>query len=136
MGRIDPRILERIKGPAWQASRPTIEEAMNRLLAASPDAWAELTTVYIKFLRKPGNKSPYAVLWIKKSTEIILGLAVKQADVRGKLEGPMQGYKYAGLNGFIRLHSDRELPPEFDDWVKQAYAEASTREQPGKHDSQ
>ncbi len=79
MERLDERAAQRIAGPSWDEIRPLFAELHDVLIAVSPAASGELTTIYIKYMDKTKSQQPYAVLWIKKSTEMVLGLAVPES---------------------------------------------------------
>lgn len=119
--RLDPRAVSRISGDAWQSMRPVFDRLNDALLSASPTATGVLTTIYIKYASPETNAQPYAVVWVKKSTEIVVGLALP-SDFRadGLVDAP-RVYKYAGLTKYLVLGKGAELPPSFGDWVREAY---------------
>lgn len=122
MERLDPRAVKRVSGPAWASLRGHIDRLNEMLLGVAPTARAELTTIYIKYTidSKTGRK-PFAVLWVKKSTELILGLALPQEVKAAVLHDSLEGYKYAGLTAFLVVTPNHDLPDELEEWVKIAF---------------
>ena len=80
--RMDPRALERVSGPSWRKMRPLFDQVSGLLLSVSATARGELTTIYVKFLDQETGPQPYAVLWIKKASEMVLGLALRTRRTR------------------------------------------------------
>src|SRR5262245_42829514 len=125
--RLDPKAVERISGEAWQSMRPLFDRLNDELLSVSPTVTGVLTTIYIKYASPETSAQPYAVVWVKKSTEIVVGLSLpSDFGADGLVEVP-HGYKYAGLTKYLVLRKGAELPPSFGDWVRQAYSHISAR---------
>ncbi|MBC7818538.1 MAG: hypothetical protein IAG10_16750, partial [Planctomycetaceae bacterium] len=77
MNRLDPDAVARVSGPRWSTLRPAFIEISDAMLAVSPEATGRLTTIYVKFQFMRGDSViVYAVAWIKKSSEIVVGLAL------------------------------------------------------------
>lgn len=121
MDRIDPRITRKMSGPSWQRLRRQFNEINDALLAVSSTARGELTTIYVKYLDDNIGPQPYAVLWLKKSTELVVGLAVPDGYCAAELRPPFSGYKYANLTAFMRISVEDVIPPEFARWASDAY---------------
>lgn len=101
--------------------RPTFYKVSDALLSVSPTTTGELTTIYVKYSAAETNKQPYAVVWIKKATEIILGLSLPEnASSEWFVEAP-KGCTYAGLTKYVVLNADHEISDSIRDWAKQAY---------------
>src|SRR5262245_55173257 len=78
--RLDPRALKRVSGHSWQRMRPLFEQVSNTILSLSPTANGKLTTIYVKFVSQETGIHPFAVLWIKKASEMVLGLALPERE--------------------------------------------------------
>ncbi|HEX5444268.1 MAG TPA: hypothetical protein VFW87_10585 [Pirellulales bacterium] len=128
LDRLDSRALERIRGPSWSAIRPCVEAVHEHLIAVSPSSFGELTTIYVKYLSPETRPRPYAVLWLKKSTEVTLGLSL--ADVPDGLSAAPAGHNYAGLNGYLVLHPGDPIPAQLQFWAKEAYQHALAARSP------
>ena len=82
--RLDDRAAERIAGAAWVDARPTIEAIHKSLILVDPSVTGELTTIYVKY-RSDTQADPFAVLWIKSSKKIVLGLSLPDEFEHGVL---------------------------------------------------
>lgn len=120
--RMDPRALERVGGPSWRKMRPLFDCVSDLLLSVSATARGELTTIYVKFLDQKTRPQPYAVLWIKKASEMVLGLALPNEVTPPYFTQPPRGYGYKGLTKYVSIHEDDEIAPDLADWVHVAYA--------------
>lgn len=101
--------------------RPFFELLNEALLGVSDTAQGELTTIYIKYVDPEIGSIPYGVLWIKRATELILGLPLPDDIKHPKLVVAPPGCKYAGLTKYLVLQPGDQLPEEIDDWCQQAY---------------
>ena len=127
MERLDPKVIERIGGPAWVNLRPTVVAICETLLSVSPSARGTLITVYVKFdAEEETAKRPFAVLWLRKASELVVGLSLPEESDIPELVGPPPGCSYAGLTAFLCLTQGMDLPPHFDDWVRDAFKHAQT----------
>jgi hypothetical protein len=120
--RMDPRALERVGGPSWRKMRPLFNRVSDLLLSVSATARGELTTIYVKFLDQETQPQPYAVLWIKKASEMVLGLALPNEATPPCFTPPPRGYGYKGLTKYVAIHENDEIAPDLTDWVQVAYA--------------
>ena len=120
--RLDERANKRIAGPGWDKIRPQLERIHRALASVSPTAWGELTTIYVKYGTKETGSQPYAVLWIKKSTELILGLALAEEYPLGALTPLASQLKYAGLTVYLGFDPQTEVPDLLSQWAQDAYA--------------
>lgn len=121
MERLDPRAEERISGRAWQGMRPQFEQISQALLAVSSSACGELTTIYVKYHTKETGGQPYGVIWLKKSTELVVGFALPEGYDAAELRPPLQGYKYANLTAFLRITPQDNVPALVSQWAHDAY---------------
>lgn len=81
-----------------------------------------MTTIYVKFLDQETRPQPYAVLWIKKASEMVLGLALPNGDTPPYFTLPPHGYRYEGPTRHVTIHEGDEIAPDLGDWVHVAYA--------------
>jgi len=120
--RLDSRAIDRLDGPNWQRLRPLFEEVSSALLSVSPNARGELTTIYVKF-GSPSETAgePYAVVWIKKSTEMVVGLALPDEVTSPLLGPPPPRHKYTGLTAYLTMKPGDAVPAELSTWAKIAF---------------
>jgi hypothetical protein len=118
--------VKRISGPAWAGLRRQFGEVNDSLLSVSASARGELTTIYIKYLSDETNKQPYSVVWLKKSTEIVVGLALPEGYESPALMPPLPGYKYARLTAFLMITPQDDIPPLLTEWARDAYYHLKT----------
>jgi hypothetical protein len=123
--QLDPRAIDKVSGNSWNSLRPLFLEVGNRLLAVSPDAVSELTTIYVKFCTSSSKTSVFAVVWLKSSKELIIGLALPDV-VTSPLLGPAPPKTvYRGLTKYFTLQPGDSIPTYFDSWVQSAFEEVS-----------
>ncbi len=120
--RMDPRALERVSGPSWRKMRPLFDQVSGLLLSVSSTARGELTTIYVKFLDQETRPQPYAVLWIKKASEMVLGLALPNEATAPYFTQAPRGCGYKGLTKYVAIHENDEIAPDLAGWVQVAYA--------------
>jgi len=107
--RMDPRALKRVGGPSWRKMRPLFDRVSDLLLCVSATARGELTTIYVKFLDQETQPQPYAVLWIKKASEMVLGLALPNEATSPYFTQAPRGYGYKGLTKYVAIHENDEI---------------------------
>ena len=130
MERLDPRAVERISGPAWEPILPQFTEISNSLLTVSQDTTGELTTIYIKYSGPSTQGRPYAVVWVKKSTELVVGFALPES-FDSELLGPApHRCKYAGLTKYLVIRPGDTLPSDIGTWARQAYEAVKAEQSP------
>jgi len=122
LDRLDERANKRIAGPAWDGIRRQIEIIHRALVAVSPTASGELTTIYVKYSTRETGTQPYAVLWIKKSTELILGLALPRGHNLDGITPFPSRLKYTGLTVYLRITPESEVPDVLRELARDAYA--------------
>lgn len=120
MSRLDERAVERVSGPSWQALKPAVLEIGETLLSANKGAKSNLTTIYVKFERTDG--SVYAVMWIKKSTQAVTGLALPEGIENGRLHDAPKGMTYPGLTRYFTVQEGDEVPGDLAEWARTAFA--------------
>ena len=92
------------------------------LLDASKSATGQLTTIYIKYSSPETSGNPYGVVWIKKSSQIVVGLSLPVDVEHPRLVDPPKGHTYAGLTKYVVLDANTDVPTEFEEWAQTAYA--------------
>jgi hypothetical protein len=107
--------------------RPLFDEVCSTLLSVSPTARGELTTIYIKFLSEETNGRPYAVLWVKRASEMVLGLSLPEDRASPEFEAAPAGCKYAGLTKYLCFHAHDGSPNELLTWALEAHQHAAVR---------
>ena len=127
MNELDPKATERVSGPSWDTLRPVFNEASLILLSLSPIVTSELTTIYVKFCPSPANKNVFAVVWIKSSKQIVIGLALPDDFNSPRLSTAPKGFAYKGLTKYLTVPAAGSLPSEFVEWARLAFSTASNR---------
>ena len=112
-----PRYQEGERQGVGRARRGQFDRISDALLAASPAARGELTTIYVKYVADEIGNQPYAVVWLKNSKELVVGLALPEGYESPGLGPPMPGYKYAKLTRFLRITPNEVAPPEIARWA-------------------
>jgi len=120
MPELDPRAIERVSGPSWQALKPAVLAIGEALLRADARAKNELTTIYVKFER-PGG-AVYAVMWVKKSTQAVVGLALPKDFAHERLHDAPKGMTYPGLTRYFTVNEGDEVPADLPAWARVAFA--------------
>jgi hypothetical protein len=124
---IDPRIGERLRGPAWDAVRSTFDSLCNSVLGVADSTRAELTTIYVKFSISGDASAPvYAVAWLKTSKNVVIGFALPEDFDAPLLTSAPAGMKYKGLTKYFRIVPDAVLPVEIQHWARLAYSEVTS----------
>jgi len=123
--RLDPRAIERISGPSWKALRSAFSEINDSLLSVSPETTGTLTTIYVKY-EFNGENGPtvYSVVWLKKSSETVVGLSLPSSTKSSKLVDPPARFKYAGLTKYFTVPAGKRVPKELKSWARAAYNHA------------
>ena len=119
--RLDKRAADRISGPAWDEIRAVITLAHSALVSPSESCSGELTTIFVKYVDASAGTMPYAVMWIKKSSSIVVGLTLPTTVNVPLLASAPAGCKYAGLTRYLCLKAGDEVPAELASWAKEAY---------------
>ena len=119
---MDPRAIKRISGPSWEELRPKFYLICDALLSVSNDAFAELTTIYVKIsLKNPKGNLTYAVVWIKHSSEITVGLSLPDGIKSKRLFAPPKRMKYTNLTSYFMVKKGEKVPAEIYKWANLAY---------------
>jgi hypothetical protein len=120
--QVSSRIIDRIKGPAWDLIRPVVLQVSESLLSVSPAAYAELTTIYAKFtLTSQPSSNVFAVMWLKSSKVITIGLALPKDTTAPELGPAPKGMTYRGLTKYFALKPDGPIPTSLSQWAEMAF---------------
>jgi hypothetical protein len=122
--RLDEEAVKRVSGPSWELLRAAFFDASRVLLAVCPEATSELTTIYVKFCVSTAKKAVYAVVWLKNSKQIVIGLSLPEEVESPRLGPPPQGTKYKGLTKYLTIRPDELIPKEFAAWARLAFSAA------------
>jgi len=129
MGNLDPRAVERVSGNAWDDLRDLFNGVSDALLGVSDSACGELTTIYVKYKPSPNPSAPvYAVVWVKSSKQMIVGLALPEGTTHSALGKAPQGTKYKGLTKYLMIRPGDTIPDEFPEWARIAFDRVAEKE--------
>ena len=122
MSQLSQRAIDKVAGPAWDELRDQFNSVCETLLGVSEAARGDLTTIYIKFTVSPEPTSPvYAVLWVKSSKQLSVGLALPESDVPDVLGPAPAGMRYKGLTGYFSVAAGEGVPIELSTWAAKAF---------------
>jgi hypothetical protein len=124
LDRLDPRAAERVRGEAWNKVRPQFNTIHETLVSVSPTVTSELTTIYIKYASPKMVARPFAVLWVKKSSELVLGLSLPADFHTDAIQFIETKLKYAGLTNYLKFGPGDEVPTALHELVAIAYKTA------------
>ena len=122
---LDQRAIKKISGPAWSNLRPAFMQVSELLLSTSASARGELTTIYVKYVSDETRNIPFAVVWLRKSSELTIGLALPDEESSSVFVEMPKGCKYAGLTRYLVLTADTGVPEKFDEWAAIAFRHIS-----------
>lgn len=123
--RLDERAVQKVSGPTWEPLREDFLEISEKLLSVSQDTASQLTTIYVKFCTTSAMNEVYAVVWIKTSKKIVVGLSLPEDVEDARLGPPPKGHTYKGLTKFFTVTHDDPIPGGLLRWAKLAYETAS-----------
>jgi hypothetical protein len=128
MGLLSERAKNYVSGPSWEPLRPAYFSICDAFLGLDVQAKGELTTIYVKFsVVTESAEQVYAVIWLRTSKRLVLGMALPEETESPLLTTAPQGCKYKGLTRYLTINPGDALPPELDLWAKQAYEQVITR---------
>lgn len=123
MSRLDAASVERVSGPKWAPLRDAFLQLSDALLSAAPDATGNLTTIYTKYqVTRAGKVIVYAVAWTRKSSEIVVGLALPPGTTHDRLHKPPARMEYPALTSYFTVTTEQPVPPEVAEWAAAALA--------------
>lgn len=117
---LDQRAIDKIGGPAWAPIRPLFNSIVSGLLGVSNTSRGELTTIYIKFTSNETGSQPYAIVWLRRSSQLTIGLALPDNTEHPAFSPMPKGCKYVGISKFLELTSGDQKPDGFDDLAAEA----------------
>jgi hypothetical protein len=122
MGQLSEAVSSKIAGPAWSGIRDKFLRISDCLLRVSPEAKAQLTTIYVKYAITGDPLSPvYGVIWIDNSKRLLVGLALPPgADDPELLPAPPRR-KYKGLTKYFFVTAEHDMPSRVEQWAKESY---------------
>jgi hypothetical protein len=124
--QLDPKVLEKVGGPAWERLRGAFFEIATALLETSPASTSEFTTIYIKFLPSKGKADVFGVVWIKSSKQIVVGLSLPDTVNSPRFVSAPQGTKYRGITKYFVVTESEPVPSELTQWAYSAYQNVSS----------
>jgi hypothetical protein len=121
--RLSDDAIQRVCGPAWEPLKQTFLDMSEVLLSAAPESVGVLTTIYVKYqIGSAPNSAVFAVVWLKNSKQILLGLALPE-DFESPLLGPAPtGMKYKGITKYLALKPGEQVPTDLAEWAVAAFA--------------
>ncbi len=127
--RLSSAAVQRVSGRAWDELRPLFLEVSDALLGVSTKAVGVLTTIYVKYQLEDSSTSPvFSVVWLKKSSQLVVGLAVPGEIHSPHLVEAPKGMTYRGLSRYLVLQAGCTLPEEFRSWAVRAHANVAQQE--------
>ena len=123
--RLDEKAVKRVSGATWHPLREDFLKISKKLLSVSPDTASQLTTIYVKFGTSSAMNRVYAVVWLKNSKSIVVGLSLPEGFDAAGLEPPIQGHVYKGLTKYFTVDLDKPVPESLLQWAKLAFETAT-----------
>ena len=75
----------------------------------------------MKYLSEETRNTPFAVIWLRRSSELTIGLALPDEEASTAFVEMPTGCKYAGLTRYLVLTADSSVPEQFDEWAAMAF---------------
>ena len=122
--RLDERAISRVNGAAWTLLRGSFFRVAKALLAVSPQTRSQLTTIYVKFCVDDKLDTVYAVVWLKTSRQIVVGLNLSEEQRPLAVPRSMPGHAYKNLNAYFVIDPDDVMPNGLFDSIPAAYHHA------------
>lgn len=123
--RLDEKAVQRVSGPTWGSLREDFFKISRKLLSVSPHAASQLTTIYVKFCTTSAMSQVYAVVWIKTSKSIVVGMSLPEDFEDSDLGPPPKGHSYKGLTKYFSVTADKGVPDSLLRWTRLAFETAS-----------
>ena len=122
MGKLPQYVIAKVSGLAWEPLRGQFMEIGRLLMDVSSDTNCEWFGCYVRFTASIVPKSqPYAAVWLKTNTRLIVGLALPEIYEAEELGPAPPGTVYKGLTKYLTVESGGVVPERFADWVRMAY---------------
>lgn len=119
--RLDPRAVAKVAGGGYAETREIFRAMHEAAIAMSPTVSGTMTTIYIKYVDPEVSPQPFAVLWIKKSTEMIMAFSHPDDYSAVGLLQAERPYKYADLNTLLTVSAGHKVPDQLGEWMRDAY---------------
>ena len=119
--RLDPRAIERISGKAWDGVRSHFASIHEAIIAASPSARGALTTIYIKYTSDETGQNPFAVLWVKSSAELVLGISLPDTASLPQSLLARSTPNYKNMTAFLRFTAADSVPNKLAGWLAESH---------------
>lgn len=128
LDRLSQDAIQRVSGPSWEPLKQAFFNISETLLGVSEEAIGVLTTIYVKFqITHSPNSGVYAVVWLKDSKQIVLGLALPE-DYESELLGPAPPRSnYKGIARYFTVRPGELVPDELSQWATAAYHNATAK---------
>ena len=114
---LDVRATDRVSGPAWKAIKPHIDAVNAALLGVSLTSRGELTRIYIKYTSAETGCQPFAVMWVRSSSEIVIGLAPPARLSYREDESPLEADRLQRADNVLLPNRPRCIPCQYRDLV-------------------
>lgn len=122
MGTLSERARQKVAGPAWDKLRNQFNRITHAILDVDSNAHGELTTVYVKFtIDSAPDSRVYAVVWVKSSKHLTLGLALPPGSDAVGLGPAPKGMAYRGVTRYITIGPGDRVPEDLPEWAAKAY---------------
>ena len=129
MAELSQRIIVKVRGLVWEQIRGQFMQIARLLLAVSPDADSNLLNSYVKFTINRVASSPvYAVVWLKNSKRLIIGLALPEEFEAADLGPAPPKTTYKGLTKYFVVERGGVVPKGMAEWAGLAYQNALSAE--------
>jgi len=128
LDRLSQDAIQRVNGPSWEPLRQAFFNISDVLLGVSEEAAGVLTTIYVKYqVNDSPNSGVYAVVWLKDSKQIVIGLALPE-DYGSELLGPAPPRtNYKGITRYFTIRPGEPVPDELSQWATAAFQNVSAK---------
>ena len=126
--RISQDAIQRVSGPSWGPLKQAFLDISEVLLGVSEESAGVLTTIYVKYqMTNSPNSGVYAVVWLKDSKQIVVGLALPE-DYESELLGPAPPRStYKGITRYFTVRPGEPVPDGLSQWANAAFQNASAK---------
>lgn len=121
---LDQRTIEKVNGQAWKPIRQLFDSITADLLSVSESSRGELTTIYVKFISAETHPQPFAVIWLRSSSKLTIGLSLPEEYEHEIFCDTPRGCKYAGLTKYMVLNIGDSKPLDFNKLAVEAFLHA------------
>ena len=126
--RLSSEAVKKVSGPAWEPLRESFFDVSRTLLKVNSETLAVLTTIYVKYQTTSASSSDvYAVVWLRNSKQIVVGLSLPESVESGLLGPAPKGMSYRGITKYLTIKQGDIIPQELALWAEAAYQSAATK---------